>query len=154
MKGCGLVVAATDRISAETAEVPEVAVGAACASGDSLLIDIDGDGASESFPLAQFVDPVRAPAEEVLAAPVVGPSCAATFQVYGLVVKPPPEPDVADDPRYHVTLDIVAVADLDGDGRHEVVVSFRYPERRTLAVYSALGHAGRLELVGEAVPWQ
>lgn len=153
-KGCGLAVASIDQVAAETAEVPEFAVGAACISGESLVVDIDGDGATESFPLAQFVDPVRAPSEEVLAAPVVSPSCKATFALHDQVVKPAPEPDVADDPRYHVTLDIVGVVDLDGDGRHELVVSFRYPEGRTFAVYSALRQAGSLELVGEAVPWQ
>lgn len=153
-KGCGLAVASIDRLSAETAELPDVATGAACVSGGSLVVDLDGDGATESFPLAQFVDPVRAPAEEVLAAPVVSPSCTPRFALYDQVVKPAPEPDEADDPRYHVTLDIVGVADLDGDGRHELVVSFRYPERRTFTVYSALRQSGRLELVGEAVPWQ
>ena len=153
-KGCGLAVASIDRVAAETAEVPEISTGGACVSGESLVVDIDRDGSTESFPLAQFVDPVRAPAEEVLAAPVVSPTCTPRFAIHGQVVKPPPEPDVADDVRYHVTLDIVGIADLDGDGRHEVVVSFRYPESRTFAVYSAIDQSGRLELVGEAVPWQ
>jgi hypothetical protein len=153
-KGCALAVASIDRVAAETAEVPDLETGGACVSGESLVVDIDGDGATESFPLAQFVDPVRAPSEEVLAAPVVSPSCNPRFSLYGQVVKPPPDPDVADDARYHVTLDVVGIADLDGDGRREVVVSFRYPEGRTFAVYSALDQSGRLELVGEAVPWQ
>ena len=153
-RGCGIALAATDRVSSETAEVPEIATGGACLSGDDLVVDIDGDGAAESFPIAQFVDPVRAPAEEVLAAPVVGASCTPAFALYGHVVKPTPEPGASDDARYHVTLDVLAVADLDGDGRHELALSFRYPEGRTFTVYSALRQAGRLELVGEAVPWQ
>jgi hypothetical protein len=153
-KGCALAVASTDRVAAENVEVPEIATGAGCVSGETLVVDVDSDGAAESFPLAQFVDPVRAPAEEVLAAPVVSPACTPRFAIYGQVVKPARADDESDDPRYHVTLDVAGIADLDGDGRHEVVVSFRYPEGRTLAVYSALHHAGRLELVGEAVPWQ
>jgi hypothetical protein len=153
-RGCGLAVASIDRVSAETGEAPEIATGGGCVSGDSLVVDVDGDGAAESFPLAGFVDPVRAPAEEVLAAPVVSPSCTPRFAIYEQVVKPPPEKGVADDPRYHVTLDVIGVADLDGDGRHEIVVTFRYPEGRTVAVYSALRQSGRLDLVGEAVPWQ
>jgi hypothetical protein len=52
-----------------------------------------------------------------------------------------------------VTIDLLGVVDLDADGRHELVLAFRYPESRTLAVYSALHQAGRLELVGEAVSW-
>ena len=51
-------------------------------------------------------------------------------------------------------LDVLGVLDLDGDGRREVAVAFRYPDGRTLALYSALSLSGRLELVGEAVPWQ
>jgi hypothetical protein len=152
--GCGLAVASIDPASAKADEIVDVDAGGACASGGSLLVDVDGDGASEAFPIAQFVDPVRAPAEEVLAAPVVGAACDATFAVYGLVVTPPPEEGVKDDPRYHVTIDVIAVADLDGDGRRELALSFRYPDGRTVALYSAIRQSGRLELVGEAVPWQ
>jgi hypothetical protein len=136
-------------------DVPELSVGGACLSGESLTVDIDGDGAAESFPLGGFIDAVRAPAEEVLAAPVVGVACDPSFALYDHVIVPPPEdPEAADDPRYHVTVDIVAVADLDGDGRHEVAVSYRYAQGRTLALYSAIAQAGRLERVGEAIPWQ
>lgn len=153
--GCGLAVAAIDSGAGSfEVEIPDVATGAGCVSGESLQVDIDGDGASEAFPIADFVDGVRAPAEEVIAAPMVGAACTPSFAQYGLVISPPPEPGVADDPRYHVTLDIVGIADLDADGRHELVVSFRYPEGRTLALYSAIHQSGRLELIGEAVPWQ
>ncbi len=154
--GCGLAVASIDRGGqSDAGEVPELEVGAACLSGDSLSVDIDGDGAAESFPINQFIDSVRAPAEEVLAAPVVGVACDPTFALYNLVIVPPPEdPDAEDDARYHVTIDILGVADLDGDGRRELAISFRYPTGRTLALYSAIAQAGRLELVGEAVPWQ
>jgi hypothetical protein len=152
-RGCGLAVAALERRGGADLEVPDPTIGGACRSGDHLVVDVDGDGASEAFPLAQFVDPVRAPAEEVLAAPVVAPACEARFTIYGHVVAPPREPGVSDDPRYHVTLDVLGIVDLDGDGRREVVVAYRYPEGRTLAVYSAVRQAGRLELVGEASTW-
>lgn len=154
--GCGLAVASIDRGNqGEAGDVPELSVGGACLAGESLIVDIDGDGAAESFPIGQFIDSVRAPAVEVLAAPVVGVACDPAFALYGLVIVPPPEDDkAADDPRYHVTIDILGVADLDGDGRHEVAVSFRYASGRTLALYSAIAQAGRLELVGEAIPWQ
>lgn len=151
--GCGIAVASIDGGAARDAEVPELTTGAACIAGDALIVDVDGDGASESFAVAGFVDPVRAPAEEVIAAPVVGPACDARFAVYGHVVRPPSEPGVADDPRYDVGVDVLGVVDLDADGRHELVIAFRYPDRRTLALYSAQRQAGRLDLVGEAVSW-
>ena len=43
--------------------------------------------------------------------------------------------------------------DLDGDGRRELVLAYRYADHRTWAVYSAAGSPVRLELVGEAIPW-
>jgi hypothetical protein len=151
-KGCGLAVAQVDPSARTDTTVPELTTGGACVSGDALVVDVDGDGAPESFALATFLDPIRAPADEVLAAPVVGPSCTPTFSIFGHVIRPPKE-DGPDDARYHVTIDLLGVVDLDADGRHELVLAFRYPESRTLAVYSALHQAGRLELVGEAVSW-
>lgn len=147
-RGCGLAVASIDR--GADPEAPDLAAAGACISGDALIVDIDGDGAGESFPVAQFVDPVRAPAEEVTASPVIGPSCEPTATIYGHVVVPADEPG---DKRYHVTLDVLGVVDLDGDGRRELAIAFRYPEGRTFTVYSALRQAGRLELVGEAPSW-
>lgn len=153
-RGCALAVASIEPGAAEREEVPELVTGTACVAGDALLVDVDGDGAHESFPVAQFVDGTRAPAAEVLAAPVVGGACAGTFTVHGLAVRSVEEPGAPDDPRYTVTLDVLGVLDLDGDGRRELAVAFRYPDGRTVALYSALASAGRLELVGEAVPWQ
>jgi hypothetical protein len=150
---CGIAVARVDPGGDD--DVPELESGTACVAGDSLLVDIDDDGASESFPIGALIDGVRAPAEEVTASPVVGPSCTATFAIYDLTIIPEPEdPKAPDDPRYHVVVDIAGVVDLDDDGRRELIVSFHYEEGRTFAIYSALQHAGRLELVGEAVPWQ
>jgi hypothetical protein len=150
--GCGLAIASIEP-GGDGVTLPEVVAGAACAAGGSLVVDVDGDGVPEAFTIAQFVDAERAPAEEVTATLVAAPSCTEAFAIYGLVVAPPPEAGVADDPRYHVTLDVIAVADLDGNGRREVVISFRYPHGRTIALYSAVRHAGRLDLVGEAEPW-
>jgi hypothetical protein len=152
--GCAVAVASLDDASGDD-EAPDVSTGGACVSGDAIQVDIDGDGAMESFPLAGFIDSVRAPAEEVLAAPQVGASCTPTFAVYGLAIVPEPEdPSAPDDPRYHVNIDLDGVVDLDGDGRQELIVSYRYEEGRTVVIYSAQQQAGRLELVGEAVPWQ
>lgn len=152
-RGCGLAVATLGAPGGAfaAAEAPEVSVGGACKSGDLLAIDIDADGTPEMFPIGAFVDPARAPSEEVSAAAMVAPTCPATFAVHGLV--PPPAPGVVMEGKHKVDLDVLGVLDVDGDGRREVVVAFRYFERRTVAVYSAMSSAARLELVGESAPW-
>jgi hypothetical protein len=123
----------------------EVATGGACVSEDLLMVDIDGDGVAEAFPLARFLDPVRAPAEEISAA---GPGAAACEPRFAVRAALP-----AGDPRHFRGMDVLGVVDLDGNGRFELIVAFDYADRRTWAVYSATSNAGRLELMGEVVPW-
>jgi hypothetical protein len=152
--GCGVAIALTDPANRDEG-APDLETGTACAAGDSLRVDLDGDGAPESFPVAAFIDGGRAPAGEVDAAPVASGTCDPRASLYGLTIVPEPDdPAAPDDPRYHVVLDVLAIVDVDGDGRDELIVQYRYPESRTIAVYSAQHLAGRLELVGEAVPWQ
>jgi hypothetical protein len=117
----------------------------ACTSGGKLVVDIDADGNPEAFPLAGFVDPVRAPAEEVVAVAPPAKKCKPSFSIYRAL----PETN----PRHWRGLDILGVVDMDGDGRMELVASYHYSDRRTWAIYSAPRTAGRLELMGEAVPW-
>jgi len=152
-RGCGLAVAPLSEpgsaFDSEGAAAPEVAVGGVCASGDRLVIDLEHDGAPEVFPLAAFVDAVRAPAEEVTAA-AVAVTCTPTFALAGLT---PALQGVGLDARHKLELDVLGVLDVDGDGRNEVVIAFRYPDKRTVAVYSAIESPARLELVGEMVPW-
>lgn len=152
-RGCGLAVATLGAPGGAfgEGEAPTVEIGGACKSGDVLAIDIDGDGAPEMFPLAGFVDPVRAPAAEVSAAAVVAPACSPSFTQFGMV--PPAAPGVVMDGKLKLELDVLGVLDVDGDGRREVVMAFRYVEGRTIAVYAALGTAARLELIGESAPW-
>ncbi len=152
-RGCGLAVAALGRPGGAfaVAEPPEIAIGGGCKGGDVLAIDIDGDGAAEMFPLASFVDAVRAPAEEVSAAAMVAPPCPPSFALHGLVA--PAAPGVVMDGKHKLELDLLGVLDVDADGRHEVVMAYRYVEHRTIAVYSAMSSAARLELVGESTPW-
>jgi hypothetical protein len=155
--GCGLAIApivpGRDAYS-ELADLPAAAIGTACVTGDALAVDIDGDGAVETYPLAQFLDPVRAPADEITAAPIAAPACKGRFAWFDARVDSGVEPGAAPDPRYAVSIDVVAVVDLDGDGRRELVVAFRSPDHRSLVVYSARMTAARLERVGEALPWQ
>ena len=119
--------------------------GGACASGGKLLIDVDADGRVEAFPAARFLDPFRAPAEEVTAVAGGGAKCDPSFAIHAALP--------AGDPRDWRGLDIVGVLDLDADGRFEIIAIYNYQGRRTWAVYSARSTAGRLDLVAEGVPW-
>jgi hypothetical protein len=150
-KGCGIAIA--DATHGPEASPPPVTVGGGCMAGDLLAIDIDGDSKLEHFPIARFLDGVRAPAQEVSAAPVASATCAPRFAIYGLKLAPGVEPGAKVDPKYQVDVDVLAVADLDGDGRRELVLALRYPDNRTIAMYSATASAGRLDLVGESVSW-
>jgi hypothetical protein len=152
-RGCGLAIAALGAPGGafSVAEAPEAVIGGACKTGEHLAIDVDADGTPEMFALGAFVDPTRAPAEEVSAASLVAPTCPPVFALHGLV--PPAAPGVVMDGKHKVELDVIGVIDVDSDGRREVVVAFRYHDRRTVAVYSAMSSAARLELVGESAPW-
>jgi hypothetical protein len=132
-KGCGLAVARLGPPGGAfgDGEAPDVAIGGVCRSGEHLAIDVDGD--------------------EVTAAAVVAPACPPAFALYNL--SPPPGPGVVMDGKHKVDLDVLGVVDVDGDGRREVIAAYRYREGRTIAVYSAMDTAGRLELVGETAPW-
>jgi len=150
MHGCGLAVA---DVGQGGEPPPTIEPGGACIAGDLLVIDVDGDGRPEAFPVAGFLDGVRAPAEEVAAAPVAAARCTPRFSVYGLKLAPGIEPGTPVDPKYQVDLDVLGVADLDGDGRRELAIGLRYPESRTVVLYSAVSTSARLERVGESVSW-
>lgn len=147
-RGCGLAVAplgAAGGLLDDEAEPPTVVVGGVCAAGADLAIDVDGDGAPERFPRAAFVDAMRAPAEEVsVAADTQLATCTPTF---ALATGPVPGEGLA------VSLDVLGVLDVDGDGWREVVIELAYADRRTVAVWSAVDTAARLTLVGEVDPW-
>jgi hypothetical protein len=150
MRGCGIAVA---EVGHGDEPAPSIEPGGACMAGDQLVIDVDGDGRIEAFPITSFLDGVRAPADEVNAAPQASSTCTARFSIYGLKLAPGMDPGQPVDPRYQVDVDIVGVADFDGDGRREVAIALRYPESRTIVMYSAPSMATRLEQVGESVSW-
>lgn len=125
------------------------ATGGACISGDAIAVDIDGDKIAEAFPLANVLDPIRGPSAEWTAAPTAGATCAPTFSLYDLKLVRPAEAGKPVDTKSMVVLDVLAVVDIDGDGRKELVVAMRFPTVRTILVYSARATATRLELVGE-----
>ena len=149
---CGLAVAVLEpsggfeaRPAEEDPDPPELEPAGMCVAKGLLLVDVDADGTSEAFPVSGFLDDSRGPADEVGAVSAGGATCAPTFAARAVV---PPG-----DPRDWRGMDVVGVADFDGDGRREIVAVYQYAGRRTWALYSATDFPGRLDLVGEAVPW-
>lgn len=123
----------------------ELPTGGACVTKGKLLFDVDRDGHPEAFRTADFLDPFRAPAEEVSSIAAGKAKCEPHFAVRAALP--------ATDPRDWRGLDILGVIDLDGDGRDELVAAYNYQTRRTWAIYSARSSSGSLDLVGEGVPW-
>lgn len=150
--GCGLAVAEVTR--PDEAETPGYKTGGACLSGDALGVDIDGDGAVEWFPVAQVLDGIRGPAQEWAAIQGTRPACTPSFVVYDVKLAAEAAPGKQPDARATVTLDLLGVIDLDGDGRKDLVIALRFPTVRTVVVYTATQSAQRLELAGEAQSFQ
>jgi hypothetical protein len=151
--GCGVAVAELTRPD-DPPETPVFPTGGACVSGDALGVDVDGDGVVEWFPLGQALDGIRGPAQEWSASQSARPPCAPKFALYDVKLEPEAAPGKAPDSKAVVTLDLLGVIDLDGDGRKELVIALRFPMVRTVVVYSATSSPQRLELVGEAQSFQ
>jgi hypothetical protein len=147
--GCGLAVGPITH-GEEAVELPQYVTGGACISGDQLAVDIDGDGRIESFPLAGVLDGIRGPAQEWSASPTATAACTPSFALYDIKLVRAPEPKKPADPKATVTMDVLGVVDLDGDGRRELVIALRFPTTRSIVVYSASEMAQRLELAGES----
>ena len=133
---------------------PAYSTGGACLTGDALAVDIDGDGAVETFPLSGVLDGIRGPAQEWSATRSAKTACTPKFTLYDVRLAPEAEPGKSPDARAVVMLDLLGAIDLDGDGRKELVVALRFPTVRTVVVYSARNSPERLELVGEAQSFQ
>jgi hypothetical protein len=147
--GCGLAIGPLTH-GEQLPDVPNYVTGGACVSGDQLAVDIDGDGRVESFPLAGVLDSIRGPASEWVASPTATASCTPSFQIYDIKLAAPAGPKRPADPRATVTMDVLGVVDLDGDGRRELVLALRFPTTRSIVVYTASETAQRLDLAGEA----
>jgi hypothetical protein len=151
--GCGLAVAELARPN-DPAETAVFQTGGACLAGDALAVDIDGDGVPEAFPLTGILDGIRGPAQEWSANQKPGATCAPRFALYDVKLTPEREPGKPPDAKAVVTLDLLGVVDLDGDGRNELVIALRFPTVRTVVVYAASVAPQRLELAGEAQSFQ
>lgn len=150
--GCGIAVGQITSSNDPPARL-DLATGAACMVGNELQVDIDGDGKLESFAIAGALDGIRGPAAEWTAAPTASPqgatACTPTFQIYDLNLAPEPRPGKNAD-KGLVVVDVLGVLDLDADGRKELVLSMRFPNVRSIVVYTATESPQRLELAGEA----
>ncbi len=129
----------------EDPDPDEFKVGGACMSGKHLVLDVDGDGRTESFPASEFLNSFREPSDEVVATHGKTATCDTQFAIRGVLA--------AADPRDWRGLDLLGVVDLDGDDRFELVLAFNYQDRRTWAVFSPQSSSGRLDLVAEGQPW-
>jgi hypothetical protein len=147
-RGCGIAVA-----SLGDAQHDGWKPGGACISGEDLAVDIDGDGKAESFPVTGLLDGVRGPADTMDARAGATATCTASFTLFGVRIAPPAEAGKANDPRYLVLVDVLAVVDFDRDGRRELVLALRYPDSRSIVVYSATNAPTTLTLIGEASSW-
>lgn len=145
---CGIAVGELSQPDEAAASLQLVA-GGACMSGNEIAVDIDGDGRIESFPLAGALDGIREPAAEWLASPTSTASCTPTYQLYDQTLMPEARPGKAPE-KSAVTIDVLGVVDLDGDGRKELILAMRFPTVRTIVVYTATESSQRLELAGEA----
>ena len=141
-QSCGLALAELTHPD-EPPTTPVYVTGGACITGDQLAVDIDGDGRIESFPLIGVLDGARAPAAEWSASPTATAACEPKFQLYDIKLK-------GEDPKSEVSLDVLGVVDLDGDGRRELVLALKFALVRTIVVYTATSQPQRLELAGEA----
>ena len=149
--GCGLAVGELERPD-DPPEIPAYAIGGACIANGKLVVDIDGDGRPEAFPLTGMLDGIRGPAQEwsAAAAGPGGTGCKPRFTLFGVPLAPATDPGQAVDQKAVVTVDVLGVVDLDGDGRRELVMAMKFPTVRSVVVYSATETPDRLALVGEA----
>lgn len=148
-RGCGIAVGELAH-PGDPIPAPAYATGGACVSADQLVVDIDGDGNVESFPIAGVLDGIRSPAAEWTGVATTAPACRPTFQMYDIQLPRAADPGKAVDRKTAVALDVLGVIDLDGDGRRELVLALKFPTVRTIVVYTSTGTPQRLELAGEA----
>jgi hypothetical protein len=147
LRHCGVAVSILEAAGGFEARPPEedpdpaeLEVGGACLAGGNLMIDIDRDGTPEAFPASAFIDSGGGASEEVVSVAAAS-ACTPAFAIRGAVA------------ASGSGMDVLAVVDLDGDGRHEIVAEVRRGGKRTWILYSARSTAARLERVGMATPW-
>ena len=139
--GCGLALARLEPIAGlkarpfeEDPEPFELKGASACVARDELAVDVDGDGKHELFERATLASGDKLAGELVATASAVR-RCSPVSSFASLAGP----------------VSLVAVADIDGDGRVDVVLSHRRAGRETWALYRAGQTPRRLEQVAEGL---
>lgn len=133
--GCSLAVAMVDDSTIST--TIEIPVAEACVDRGTLVADLDGDGRSEAFELTAFLSDTTA-AYEVWGTQRDSDDCARGSRGFAWY-----ETKRADAPA----VDVLGIADLDADGRRELVIAIRAGTSRTVAVYQAREDGTRLDRI-------
>lgn len=135
--GCGLALARLEpsgglkaRPFEEDPEPFELSGAAACVARDELAVDVDGDGKHELFERATLTTDGKLAGELVAASSAVR-RCSPTSSFAGLAG----------------AVSLVAAADIDSDGRVDIVLSHRAEGREFWALYRAGQTPRRLEQV-------
>jgi hypothetical protein len=118
--GCGIAIAVEARTSPPPAP-PDIEHSATklCIAGGALIGDLDGDGADEAFPIEGFRDQ-----DAIQGVPHAGAGCTAKFTWYRVAVG-------------NDFLDVLGAADLDQDGRLELLIAFTTAAGwRSVALYT------------------
>lgn len=141
--GCGLAVSRVGEPVSPRWKM-DISTAFSCVENGVLVLDINGDGVDEAFDLAAFAEQSGLEAESAETAAVVrgrlhGRSeCEREFIWYQLKRGP------------SRAVDVLGVVDLNGDGRHELVIAVRGSGSRSIAVYQARDDGLRLDRVAVA----
>ncbi len=126
--GCSLAVAV---VADPSRPAIEIAVAESCLVKGRLIADVDGDGRDEAFALAAFLEGATA-AKEVRGERRGADGCERQFAWHG---------------RGKTSIDVLGIADIDADGRRELLIAIRAGSSRTVAVYQANQDGTGLDLV-------
>lgn len=114
------------------------ATSGACVARGHLVVNIDGAGDAERFPLTALSRRGKPPVEILASQSKAGAAaCAKTFAISGAAGN-----------RGGRTIDVLGVIDIDADGRFELILGYRKKSGPgTIAVYSATETPMRLDLM-------
>jgi hypothetical protein len=134
-QGCGIAVA---HVGSDVDGVQDVT--RMCMAEHSLVADMDGDGKAEAFALDALFETPTAPEHLDGVEAGTGTCSAKRFAWWQPAIGGSRKPDTT-------YVDVLGVADFDGDGRREVVLAVRSGPVSRLVVYRAARGAVRLDQI-------